>query len=127
LAKDEHRDAADGDSSESTHAADEPTAVWDFEALRKAGLSEIAQLPEQPETGPATPADGMAARASIIVDGEKGADAGGAARAPDAAAAPVRLRPASQAAANDGLSWVSLIALAALCGALAYAAIRFLR
>jgi hypothetical protein len=68
----------------------------------------------------------MAARASIIVDGEKGGEAGGAARAPDAAA-PVRLRPAPQAAANDGLSWVSLIALAALCGALAYAAIRFLR
>lgn len=124
MAKDEHRDAGDGDSGESTHAADEPTAVWDFEALRKAGLSEIAQLPEQPETGPATPADGMAARgASIIVDDKTG---GGAARPADAA--PSRARPAPELApVNEGMSWVSMMALAALCGALAYAAIRFLR
>jgi hypothetical protein len=122
LAKDEHRDAGDGDSSES-HAADEPTAVWDFEALRKAGLSEIAQLPDQPATGPATPADGMAARASIIVDGDKAASA--AAHPGDAA--PVRARPAPQLADNEGMSWVGLLGLAALCGALAYAAIRFLR
>lgn len=122
MAKDEQRDAGDGDSGES-HAADEPTAVWDFEALRKAGLSEIAQLPEQPETGPATPADGMAARSSIIVEEKAG---GAATNAADAA--PARARPAPElAASNEGMSWVSLLALAVLCGALAYAAIRFLR
>ena len=130
MAKDEHRDASDDDQGES-HAADEPTAVWDMEALRKAGLSEIAQLPEEPETGPATPADGMAAkRASIIVEDDKRAAVEGAALAPDTPLPPVApplARPSPQLADRDGMSWVSLMGLAALAGALAYAVIRFLR
>lgn len=132
MAKDEHREPGDIDDPESTHAADEPTAVWDMEALRRAGLSEIAQLPEEPETGPATPADGMASRrASIIVEGDKGPEVEGVAPAPETPLPPVApplARPAPQhGSANQGLSWVTLIALAALFGAIAYAAIRFLR
>jgi hypothetical protein len=130
LAKDEHRDGNNiDDPGESMHAADEPTAVWDFEALRKAGLSEIAQLPEAEGTGPATPADGMASkRASIIVDGDKGpAVAGTPAETPLPPVAPQLARPAPQLAGNEGMSWVSLMGLAMLFGAVAYAAIRFLR
>jgi hypothetical protein len=132
LAKDEHRDGSDiDDPSESTHAADEPTAVWDFEALRKAGLSEIAQLPEAEESGPATPADGMASkRASIIVEGDKGPEVIGAAPAPETPLPPVApqlARPAPQLAGNEGMSWVSLMGLSLLFGAIAYFAIRFLR
>jgi hypothetical protein len=141
LAKDEHRDGGGGgDPNDATHAADEPTAVWDFEALRKAGLSEVAQLPEAKETGPATPADGMAQkRASMIVEDEKlddapapPAEARGSAReqnqeASVAPVAPQLARPAPQAPGDEGMGWLSLMALAALFGAIAYAAIRFLR
>ena len=130
MAKDEHRDGNNiDDPSESMHAADEPTAVWDFEALRKAGLSEIAQLPEAEGTGPATPADGMASkRASMIVDGDKGtAVAGTPPETPLPPVAPQLARPAPQLADNERMSWVSLMGLAMLFGAVAYAAIRFLR
>jgi hypothetical protein len=128
LAKDEHLDPSDSDA---THAADEPTAVWDFEALRKAGLSEIAQLPDQPATGPATPADGTAQRRdSMIVDGENTPPVEGASPSPNSPLPPVApslARPAPQLSDAQGMSWIGLLTLAALCGALAYAAIRFLR
>lgn len=132
MAKDEHRDGNNiDDPSESSHAADEPTAVWDFEALRKAGLSEIAQLPEAQASSPATPADGMASkRASIIVEGDKGPEIAGAPPAPETPMPPVApplARPAPQMAGDESMSWVSLMALAVLFGAVAYAAIRFLR
>lgn len=131
MAKDEHRDGGDIDDGSESHAADEPTAVWDFEALRKAGLSEIAQLPEAEGTGPATPADGMAAkRASIIVEDDKGPEVTGAAPVPETPLPPVApelARPAPQLAGNEGMSWVSLMALAMLFAAAAYAVIRFLR
>ena len=71
MAKDNQRGATDIDeSSDSMHAADEPTAVWDMETLRKAGLSELVDNKplSEPPTGPATPADGLATRPSIIVD-----------------------------------------------------------
>lgn len=131
MAKDEHLDPSDSEDSDATHAADEPTAVWDFEALRKAGLSEIAQLPDQPATGPATPADGIAQRrASIIVDAENTPPVEGAPPVPNTPQPPVApslARPAPHLGDAQGMSWISLVALAMLFGALAYAAIRFLR
>lgn len=121
MAKDEHRDTGDFDESgESSHAADEPTAVWDMEALRKAGLSELANLPDQPESAPATPAEGMAQqRPSMIVDAEK-AQAALQNQAP-------RPVPVAQQAGAGAAGWAGLLALAALIGGVAYLAIRFLR
>lgn len=122
MSKDEHRDAGDFDESgESSHAADEPTAVWDMEALRKAGLSELANLPEAPASTPATPAEGIAQRPSIIVEAEQNQ----AAASKAAATAPRPPAPAAQDAGSTG--WAGLIALAVLLAGVAYLAIRFLR
>jgi hypothetical protein len=134
LAKDEHRDPADlDDTSESSHAADEPTAVWDMEALRKAGLGELVNLPETGDTAPATPAEGMQQRASIIVD-EPGAPAAAAAPASGDASAevtppakqPPRALPAADPSPSDS-SWWRLVAMALALGVAAYLALRFLR
>src|SRR5262245_34794508 len=55
------------DDSSSANAADEPTAVWDSEALRQAGLDDLGPLPEPNVTPPATPAL-TATAPSIMVD-----------------------------------------------------------
>jgi hypothetical protein len=123
LAKDEHREAQDFDESgDSSHAADEPTAVWDMEALRKAGLGELANLPEAPEAAPATPAEGMAQqRPSIIVDEKTGAPVN-----PTGPNKPVAVDPLVAQKEQAG-GWWGLIAMAALLAAAAYLAIRLLR
>jgi hypothetical protein len=113
-------DRAD-DSSETSHAADEPTAVWDVEALRKAGLSEVLDAPDT-SRGPATPAVGIEIeRPSIIVEQE-------AARPNNSprAGAPAR-RAALRKAAQTEVGWASLIAMAAVLGVIAYAVMRLLR
>jgi hypothetical protein len=121
LAKDEHREAADFDEGESSHAADEPTAVWDMEALRKAGLSELANLPDEPASAPATPAEGMAQRPSMIVEEKPGAAASPANK-------PNPAEPsASTPATRPSGGWFGLIAMALLLAAAAYLAIRLLR
>jgi hypothetical protein len=124
LVKDNPRGAGDldpaSDSSETSHAADEPTAVWDVEALRKAGLSDVIDAP-QTISGPATPAVGIEIeRPSIIVDQE--------ATRPSVPrpAAPAR-RAAIRKAAQTDVGWAGLIAMAALLGAIAYAVMRLLR
>lgn len=123
MAKDEHREAQDFDETgESSHAADEPTAVWDMEALRKAGLGELANLPEGPETAPATPAEGMVQRPSMIVEDKPGAPVNQTGPNKPTPAAPLA-QPGSQASG----SWWGLIAMAALLAAAAYLAIRLLR
>ena len=118
MAKDEHRDPADlDDNAESSHAADEPTAVWDMETLRKAGLGDLANLPESPDAAPATPADGMQ-RPSVIVD------------EPAKGAAPAAGKPETgpqQPVASNSSSWWGLLAMALALGAAAYFAIRALR
>lgn len=124
MAKDEHREPTDfDDSGESSHAADEPTAVWDMETLRKAGLGDLANLPEAPEAAPATPADGMQ-RPSVIVDEPAEAAAKAAAAAKVAADAAQPLAPAPT---QGGSSWWSLVIMALALGAAAYFAIRALR
>ena len=128
MAKDEHRDPADlDDTAESSHAADEPTAVWDMEALRKAGLGELVNLPEAPESVPATPAAGMQQRPSIIVDvqGTPAPTNAPAAEAPQPKQPP-RALPAPDAPPSSG-SWWSLVAMALALGVVAYLAIRLLR
>jgi hypothetical protein len=124
LAKDEHREAPDFDETgESSHAADEPTAVWDMEALRKAGLGDLANLPEGPDAAPATPAEGMAQqRPSMIVDEKTGAPVNATGPNKPSAADPL---VAQKEQASGG--WWGLIAMAALLAAAAYLAIRLLR
>lgn len=116
MAKDKHREAADFDENgESSHAADEPTAVWDIETLRKAGLSELVEKPESIPPGPATPADGMA-RPSVIVE-EK---------APERAAVIPQHTPRPPEPAKS-LGWPSLVGIAVVLGAAVYFLTRFLR
>lgn len=117
MAKDEHREPADiDDKGESSHAADEPTAVWDMETLRKAGLGDLANLPESPDAAPATPAVGMQ-RPSVIVDEQAAAAVKTAADKPLA-------KP--QREAQSG-SWWSLVIMALALGVAAYFVIRALR
>ena len=120
MAKDNHRGADDLDhgGGESSHAADEPTAVWDIEALRKAGLSEVIDAPETPVTGPATPAMGMEVeRPSIIVEQDP----------PAPTAVPPAARQLARKRAGADVGWVGLITIAAMLGAIAYGLIRLLR
>jgi hypothetical protein len=116
LAKDNHRDAGDlDDTGEGSHAADEPTAVWDADALRKAGLAELLDAPDSPVSGPATPAMGFEVeRPSIIVEDE---DQAGARQV----RTPAPGRPGTK------LGWLSLVATALVLGGIAYAVIRLLR
>jgi hypothetical protein len=128
LAKDNPRGAGDldrsDDSSETSHAADEPTAVWDIDALRKAGLSEVIDAPETPASAPATPAVGMEVeRPSMIVEQEPTRPS-----APRPAPAPAAPRRAAiRRAAQSDVGWVGLITMAALLGAIAYVVMRLLR
>jgi hypothetical protein len=119
LAKDNHRGADDLDeSNEESHAADEPTAVWDVEALRRAGLSEVIDAPETPATGPATPALGVEVeRPSIIVEQEQ----------PAPSAQRPTPRPVLRHGPSSDVGWAGLITMAALLGAIAYVVIRLLR
>lgn len=116
LAKDKHREAADFDENgESSHAADEPTAVWDMETLRKAGLSELVGKPESTPPGPATPSEGML-DSSIIIE-EK----------PQEKAAVIPQHAPRAPEPSKGLGWLSLVGIAVALGAAAYFLMRFLR
>jgi hypothetical protein len=124
----------DFDDGES-HAADEPTAVWDENALRAAGLGDIFKRrePEAP-TPAATKSVAPADAPSIVVENAVNEAAGhapstvGALRAAgagNAAATPVP--PAPIAASSGGMSWAATVAIAVALGAAAYALIRFLK
>lgn|GEM_PF-4082945 len=103
----------DPDDASSATAADDPTAVWDADALRRAGLDELGPLPEHVETAPATQASSAARTApSMLVDRR----ATGSHDVPQA--------PTSNA---RELSWPATMGLALGLGGLVYAVIRFLR
>jgi hypothetical protein len=101
------RQAGDDDMS---HAADEPTAVWDANTLREAGLGDLIKKPDSEPPPPATPAiRGQAP--SILVD--------------EAAAGAKAQKGASD---DDGeLGWGATLGLAAGLGAAVYLLIRFLK
>ena len=112
------RQIADDDIS--SHAADEPTAVWDVNALREAGLGELIKKPGQEDSDPppaATPAMRGNQGPSIVVD---------------EAAAGARAQPGpnvkgGSAAASGELGWAATLGLAAGLGAAVYLLIRFLK
>jgi hypothetical protein len=115
LADDPQRkhDGNNDDDDLSGSAADDPTAVWDAEALRKAGLDELGPLPEHVETSPATPASAAVRTApSMVVD-------------PKATGSHQVAPP--QARAGKELSWPATVGLALALGGVVYALIRFLR
>ena len=107
----QNRDDDDG----SNLAADEPTAVWDANTLREAGLGDLIRKPDSTPPPAATAPDRAGATApSMVVDAK-------------AAGAPVQHLAAPKAAGSGELGWVSTVALAAGLGAAVYLAIRFLR
>lgn len=106
----QHKPTDDEADSAILHAADEPTAVWDAELLRQAGLSDLSHLPEPNDPPPATPAAATETAPSIVVEPS--------------------LQGKKQPAPAKGLaqlSWTATLALAAGLGSLVYLAIRFLR
>ena len=109
---------SDDDPDGESHAADEPTAVWDESALRAAGLGDIISRREAEQPAPpATPVTPRRADASIVIDE--------AVAGPPPAA--LRAKMASQAPAGRGLGWAATIIIAVILGAVMYALIRHFR
>jgi hypothetical protein len=102
------------DDDENSSAADEPTAVWDAEALRAAGLDDLGPLPDPSVPPPATPASATATAPSIVVDRRATGEFGVA--KPDAAVEP-----------KKELSWAATMGIALGLGAIVYALIRIFR
>jgi hypothetical protein len=116
LAEDQQGKGA-GDPESIANAADEPTAVWDAELLRQAGLADLGPLPEHSVPPPATPASAAVQTApSIVVD-------------PRATGSHVvgSPRPAGNGSPSKELSWRATLALAIGLGAVVYALIRLFR
>jgi hypothetical protein len=123
LADESERKRLNADDDSSSHAADEPTAVWDVNALREAGLAELIKKPGSDDSDPpppATPGVRSAQGPSIVVDE---AAAGARARPGPPSAA---LKQGGAAASGE-LGWVATLGLAAGLGAAVYALIRFLK
>ena len=103
------------DDDMASHAADEPTAVWDANTLREAGLGDLIKKPEHdsdPPLAPATPAMKGQQGPSIMVDeAQAGAKAQRGPNRDD----------------NGELGWGATLGLAAGLGAAVYLLIRFLK
>lgn len=98
-----------------SHAADEPTAVWDANTLREAGLGDLIKKPDEDEgaSPPVTPAARSSAP-SIVVD-------------ETAAGAKVQTANNARAASSGELGWGATLGLAAGLGAAVYLLIRLLK
>jgi hypothetical protein len=116
--KHDPEDLDDEDDGES-HAADEPTAVWDENALRAAGLTDLlGKRDSEPPPAPATPSTAPP-RPSIELNDEMALAAG-------APVEPAVFEPAD-AAPSDGMGWPATLGLAVVLGAIVYALIRFVK
>jgi hypothetical protein len=114
---DKHDPAFEDDDGES-HAADEPTAVWDESALRAAGLTDLlSKRKSDPPPPPATKSV-VPGGPSIEVSREM------ALPEPEPEPAPVVMEPA---AATGGLGWGATLALAIVLGAIVYGLIRYVK
>jgi hypothetical protein len=114
LADETQRNRQDDDDMAS-HAADEPTAVWDANTLREAGLGDLIKKPETDSDPPSAPATPGARNQgpSIMVD--------------EAAAGAKAVRGPSMRDDNGELGWGATLGLAAGLGAAVYLLIRFLK
>lgn len=121
-AHDDHDDDFVGES----HAADEPTAVWDEKSLRAAGLTDLlGKRPSEPPPPPATPASGITQDPSIVVDTTIGPNARPQASAPNAPQKHAA-QPVVDARAN-AMGWPTTVGIAIGLGALVYILIRLLK
>lgn len=100
-------------TSEASLAADDPTAIWDEEALRKAGLGQV--LEHEADSAPATPGE-KGPTPSMITDVLEETPPGG-----------TRGIQVPRRQAPQEMSWAATLALALALGAVVYAVIRFLR
>ncbi len=114
---DEKRPETEQDDDSQMHAADEPTAVWDANTLRDAGLGDLLRRPEsEPPPAQTSPKKFGNQDPSIVVDA---AAAGAKAEV---------VRRAARRRSNSGeLGWAATVGLAAGLGAAVYLLIRFLR
>jgi hypothetical protein len=109
----------DDDLDGESHAADEPTAVWDESALRAAGLTDLLQRRDEPASPPATRADRASDTApSIVVEDVPGAGGPGPVIPAD---------PAPSGALARGLGWGATLLVAIALGAAVYLLVRYLR
>ena len=90
------------------HAADEPTAVWDEQSLRAAGLNDLlGPRASEPPPPPATPANAQS-DPSIVIDRQlSGASAQRASTPADA-----------------GFGWPATVGIAVVLGAIVYVLVR---
>jgi hypothetical protein len=115
LLADETQRKRQDDDDMASHAADEPTAVWDANTLREAGLGDLIKKPEtdsDPPSAPATPAMKGQQGPSILVD---------------EAQAGAKAQRGSSREDNGELGWGATLGLAAGLGAAVYLLIRFLK
>lgn len=115
----------DDDLDGVSHAADEPTAVWDEHALRAAGLTDLlSKRPSDPPPAPATPAARQGDDPSIVVDQSIVANQAQSANDPGTRQFP---RPEAAVPASGTLGWGATLAIAVALGAVVYLLIRFLK
>ncbi|MEY4515378.1 MAG: hypothetical protein RLZZ450_7500 [Pseudomonadota bacterium] len=110
-------DDDDDDLEAESHAADEPTAVWDESALRAAGLSDLLKRRDvEAEAPPATRSAAPGAESSIVID--EGVTPG--------LAQAIAAEP-STPAPRGGMGWAATLAIAVILGGAVYYLIRLLR
>ena len=120
-------DVDDDDYDGESHAADEPTAVWDESALRAAGLSDLLskKRDSEPPPPPATaPSAATRTESSIVIDVGSMEPKEPLDTAPKLATPVPR---ASAPAAEGGLGWGATLSIAVALGAIVYALIRYLK
>jgi len=105
----------DDDLDGESHAADEPTAVWDESALRAAGLTDLLKRRDaEPAGPPATRSAVPGTESSIVID--EGVTPG----IPQV----ILAEPATPA---RGLGWFATLGIAVVLGGAVYLLIRMLR
>lgn len=120
---DKHDPLLEDDDGES-HAADEPTAVWDESALRAAGLTELLNRRKSDPPPPPATKSSVPDRPSIEVSQEMAVAVPEPVRAEEPAP-PLVHEPAVERPASSGMGWGATLVLAVLLGAVVYALIRF--
>lgn len=115
----------DDDFGGESHAADEPTAVWDEQALRAAGLTDLLKRrtsdpPDAPGAAPTPAGDAP----SIVVDQSVVDQPSGA---QSAAARATQTRKSAPPPASTGLGWGATLGIALALGMVVYFLIRYLK
>ena len=119
-------DDDDGFGDES-HAADEPTAVWDEHALKAAGLTDLLKRRTSDPPTPGAPAPAASGDAPSIVVDQSVVDQTSAARPAAARPTASGRGPVAPSSATGGLGWGSTLGIALALGLIVYFLIRFLK